>query len=203
MLTFNADTHEYFDEDGKFVPNVTRVLGALNPYLGVPQEVLDAKADIGDAVHYACELYDLGQLEIWPKEIDGYMKAYEKFRLTTGFNPTVIERIVHHTKYKFCGRLDRVGMFSKLKRARKTDTCQIDIKTTALLMPTTGPQTAAYNEACASSFGFRPKRRFAVQLKPSGDYVLEEYADPGDFGVFLSALNLYNWKLKHNIKGSP
>lgn len=201
MLTFDPVKHEY-QWDGRPVINVTRVTDSLDSYFGVPQNVLERKADIGDAVHYATELYDRNELnrETLPEQVRGYVTAWIDFTTTTGFLASHIERRVFSQKYRFAGTLDRVGNFQNLKRVGAREACLIDIKCTAQLMPAAGPQTAAYAQAFEETIGVKVKRRFVVMLKPDGSYRLEEFADATDLSVFLSSLSIYLWRQRHKLK---
>jgi hypothetical protein len=201
MLTFDRESHTY-QWNGQAVVNVTRVTDSLDSYFGVPANVLERKADIGDAVHYACELFDQGELDTdsLPEEIRGYVTAWIDLRATTGFVPSHVEQRVFSRRYKFAGTLDRVGYFSALKRVKPGDLCLLDIKTTATLMPAAGPQTAAYAGAFEEMNGIKIKRRYVAQLKPDGTWRLEEHEDITDFSVFLSGLSIYAWRQRHKIK---
>jgi hypothetical protein len=70
----------------------------------------------------------------------------------------------------------------------------IDVKATAALPPSVGPQTAAYlNAAVESGQANKKTRRFTVQLRADGTFRLQEHTDKADLSVFLSSLNMYNW----------
>lgn len=199
MLTFDRETHTYA-WNGAPVVNVTRITDSLNDYAGIPEEVMRAAADRGDAVHYATELYDLGELgaiDDQPAILRPYIAAWAKFRADTGFEPVDIEARVFSEKYRYAGTLDRTGRFSRLKHVKADALCLLDIKATASLMPGVGPQTAAYKQAYEESRAARLKRRFAVQLKPDGDYRLEELSDQADLSVYLSAMTLHAWRERH------
>jgi hypothetical protein len=63
-LEFDAATHTY-RLDGELVPSVTTVLKSVGlvEYSHIPQDVLQAAAHRGTAVHYALELLDRGELD--------------------------------------------------------------------------------------------------------------------------------------------
>lgn len=203
MLEFDRAAHRY-TLDGQPVPHVTQVTDALSSYYGVPADVLQRKAEIGDAVHYACELHDQGDLDeaSLPAEIRGYVAAWQQFRRQTGFAPTYIEQPVASAKYRYAGTLDRLGVFHRHARVRPIDLCLLDLKTTFSILPAVGPQTAAYAHAWNESLppSQCARHRFAVQLKPDGGYRLHHCTDASDLSVFLSALSLVNWKRRHNLE---
>lgn len=200
-LTFDRDTHTY-RLDGEPIVNVTRITDALAPYIGIPESILARKAEIGDAVHYATELFDQGALE-WesvPEEVIGYVRAWEKFRKESGFEPEHIEARVLSRRYRYAGTLDRTGRFQNLKGVKPRERVILDIKATYKLLPAVGPQTAAYGQGARESLDYDAARRFAARLKRDGTYELEELRDPADFPVFQSALNLYYWRQRHGVK---
>lgn len=203
MLEFDRDSHRY-TFNGQVLPHVTQVTDALSSYAGVPADVLQRAAEIGDAVHYACELDDQGDLEdsSLPAEIQGFVIAWRRFKEESGFEATHIEHRVASLTYRYAGTLDRVGRFHRLKRVKPRERCLIDIKTTYAVLPSCGPQLAAY--ACAWNEGIpmneHVTRRFIVQLKADTTYRLEEFTEVTDLSVFLSALTLLAWRQRHNLE---
>ena len=191
MIDFDPDTHTY-TLGGRRLPSVTQVLDPLGSYAGIPLDVLERKADIGDAVHLASEMYDRGELDIGsvPKEIAGYFAGWVKFREESKFRIDHIEARVWAKKHGFAGTADRLGSFGK-------HLAVFDIKCTAVLMPTVSLQLAAYQLAATHSLSYAAKERFAVLLKPSGEYSLHEFKDPTDVSVFISALQLFIWSSRH------
>lgn len=199
MIDFDPDTHTY-TLGGRRLPSVTQVLDPLGSYAGIPLDVLERKADIGDAVHLASEMYDRGELDIGsvPKEIAGYFAGWVKFREETGFIPRSIEERVWSARHHFAGTLDRTGMFTKLDGIKPAGMALVDLKCTYRLLPAVGPQLAAY--ATAWDERNKPRRinhRFAVRLTADGKYELKEHTDITDKSVFLSALTIFYWKQRH------
>lgn len=194
-LHFDAPTHTY-RLNGRRVPSVTQITGTIAPLVGIPREVLEAKADLGTAVHLATEYHDQDDLD-WdglPDIVRPYLEAYARFRAETGFIPTRIEARVSNPTFAYAGTLDRIGTFARLKGVRTTAPCLVDLKATYRIAPIYGVQTALY--AAAAS----PKKallRFALQLKPDATYRLEQFADPSDLSVGLAALTLMNWRERH------
>ncbi len=187
-LRFHPENHTY-TKNGVLVPNVTRALEVLDVYAGIPQAILERAAAIGQAVHIATELDDRGDLDeasvddaYWP-----YLDAWREFRADHDYFANVIEEKVFHPKLWYAGTLDREGpLFG--------EDALIDVKTVNTLMPSTGPQLAAYLEARNWGRSDKIKRRYAVQLKEDGTYTVKEYRDRCDFGVFQACLTVYNWK---------
>ncbi len=186
MLTFNRERHEY-RWNGQIVPSVTQVLDPFSDYSMIPVATLERKKQIGVAVHLAIELDILGELDestIHPAW-SGYFDGWRKFRMHSGFIAELSEQFVYSEKYRFAGTLDLVGELP-------TGPALIDAKTTTVLMPTVGPQTAAYAEGIK-----RPRiNRYALQLSPDGKYNLAPCRDKSDWATFQAALTLWYWRQK-------
>lgn len=196
-LEFDEAGHRY-TLDGLEVPSVTQVIGFLNNYSGIPPAVMELARDRGDAVHFATALHDGNDLDVESLDprIAPYLAAWIRFRFDIDFDPVHIEQRVVSLKHRYAGTLDRMGLIRCGSRAKAA---LVDIKCTAALPLSAGPQTAAYDLAARESVDGWPLRvqRYTVQLRPDGTYRMTEHANPGDAGVFLSALNLHNWRLKH------
>lgn len=189
MLSFTEENHEY-KFDGIVVPSVTQVIkgaGLVN-FDYVSKELLEEKADLGSKVHKTTELYDMGILdldELHPT-LKAYLDGWINFKKDFGFTHTEIETEYYHPKYKFAGRLDRVGMINgKLSI--------VDIKSGAK-HKSHSIQTAAYQLL----YDFKPKKeqikkRYAVYLSETG-YKVEEHTNVTDRNIFLAALTIFNYK---------
>lgn len=191
---FDAASHTY-RLNGRRIPSVTQITGTIAPFVGVPREVLEAKADLGTAVHYATQLHDEDDLEIdsLPDIVRPYLQAYIRFGEETGWRPQTIEQQVWAEAYGYAGTLDRTGHFTRLKGIKSRALCLLDLKATYRLAPVYGVQTALY----ANALPEKPKHRFALQLKPDGSYNLTEHRDPSDLSVGLAALTILNWQTRH------
>lgn len=185
MLTFDADSHTY-RFCGKVVPSVTQILDGFVDLSFIPRDVLERKRQIGTAVHKAIELDTAGELD--EDSIDeswgGYFMGWRKFRAESGFEVSSSEQQLYSQKYGFAGTCDLIGTLPKAGLAL------IDAKTTTMLYPTVGPQTAAYAELANC-----PKaKRYALQLTPDGKYDLAPLTNRNDWSVFQAALILHNWR---------
>lgn len=191
MLTFDEATHSYF-WCGQRVPGVTSILAPLTDYSSVPRATLDAAATFGKAVHLACELDDLGELDEGALDpaLAPYLKAWRDFSRDHEAAWIDIEKPGFHETLRYAGTPDRRGLVRGVLAV-------VDIKTTAKLMPTVGPQLAAYDNMQLASPGLH--RRIGVQLRADGTYHAEIYSDPADWPVFASLLTLRNWCARHNI----
>ena len=128
----------YYEIDGLSLPSVTTILKihnnpALNRWasnLGteLSEQISEETAEIGKQIHsYVAGLIKgipIGKLE-WMQlsnEIKNGVRAYERFRLQTGFVGIQTEEMVYSLKYKYAGTLDAIGKFGK-------DKILIDFKT--------------------------------------------------------------------------
>lgn len=188
-LTFDEATHIY-RYDGIVVPGVTSILEPLTDFSRVPPAVLKAAADFGKAVHRACELDDLGELDEGSLDpaLVPYLAAWRKFSAEHNVLWEVIEQPLFHKTLRYAGTPDRQGLVKGLSTT-------VDIKSTAQLYPAVGPQLAAYQQAS----GHPTVQRMAVQLKGDGTYVAKTYSDPTDWPVFCSLLTLRTWCARHSI----
>ncbi|HCU25403.1 MAG TPA: hypothetical protein DF383_10310 [Deltaproteobacteria bacterium] len=187
MLRFDPEKHLYWLGDRPLV-SVTQALTEAS--------IIDSRwyteeaKNRGTAVHKACELLDLDDLEFdsLHPTIRPYVEAYLQFKRDTGFVPELIEHRVYNETYFYAGTLDRAGRIGKEKVV-------IDLKSGAV-EPWAALQISAY-EACLSGH----YTRMALPLTDTGKYRRPiEYKDPNDFKVFLNAVGVAHWKRNNNIK---
>jgi hypothetical protein len=189
---FDADAHVYYDEGMCRVPGTTSLLEAAGMvcYAGIPEAILNRKAQIGTAAHAASYYYDEGDLN--ESTVDpvvlGYVDAWKRFRRESDFEPEFIEYrgVSEGEGMKYGWTLDRTGLLLKRRSL-------LELKCTANVEPSWGPQMAAYEMASrrlgkdAGPF----RRRVAVWLKPNGTYRLISYNDVQDYQVFKLALRCH------------
>lgn len=190
-LSFDAESHTYRFE-GQPVPGVTTILKPITDFSAVPPQVLAAAAAFGTAVHSACELDDLGELDEGQLDpaLVPYLEAWRKFSADHAVQWSHIEASVYHPVFRYAGTLDRFGLVKGLNTV-------VDIKSSAQLYPSVGPQLAAYANALPA--GATAVKRMAVQLKADGTYTAKEYADPTDWPLFCSLLTVRTWCARHSI----
>jgi hypothetical protein len=193
-LYFDPEQHVY-TIDGQRVVSVTQAIQSLVDFSRVPAWQLEWKAALGTAVHKACELYDMDDLE--PLDDDdpalGYVVAWMKFRIETGFQPVELEQRIYHSLYEYAGTLDRVGY---MRKGAHPDRLGVyEIKTTATLpelyaRAQTAAYFAAYNRTRPREE--RARERYAVHLQKDGRYTLHAFEDhAGDLALFLDHLRAY------------
>lgn len=196
MLRFDEDTHAYYAGDRR-IPGVTSLLKPLEDFYGIPPAVLERKAAIGKAVHYGCELIDQGELD-WTSvhpQLEGYIRAYQRFLADTGFRVELSETRVYHAGLQYAGTLDRTGWLQGIKTL-------VDLKTVCQMSPATGCQTAAYLEALKASQPrdySPPTDRYGLQLRKDGTYRLHPYRGTDDWPTFVSLLTIHNFQRKHGL----
>lgn len=151
-----------YDVDWPSVTEVLKLAGLIND-----QWFTEHSAWRGSVVHKCCEYEDFEDLD--EKSVDervtGYLEAWRKFKRETGYQPVSNESVVRNDTLQIIGRLDGVG------EMRDGTFAVVDRKTGAV-SKSTALQTAAYT-ACLE----RPLlyRRFAVALKPDGNYSMIEF----------------------------
>lgn len=202
-LVFHEEGHRY-TLDGRPIPGVTTALKVISAddYRHVSEEVLAIKAQFGTAVHRMIELDCLGTLDLdsLDEKMLAYYAAWRDFVDNSGFKVLLSEGKVHSTKYGYAGQLDLLGILNGCFAL-------VDAKCVVNVMPSTGPQTAAYEQAVRESRPDvlppkAPVRRYALQLRPplpghpqdKARWTLHPFTDPAHLPVFLSALRIYNWR---------
>lgn len=192
FVEFDEANHVYY-VDGEAWPSVTQILKE--------ESVIDDEWFTeygrwrGSAVHRATQLLDEGRLD--PKsvaeELRGYVKAWASFLKATKFRPALIEQYVWSESHRYCGTLDRSGVFAGQEPG--TAGVLIDIKTYTP-QDWAGLQLAGYGHALEPREVFR---RIAVRLKADG-YELREFPI-GDYlpdvNVFLGMTGSVRWKQIH------
>jgi hypothetical protein len=193
MLTFEPIKHEY-KLDGRILPSVTTVLKGTGmiDFSMIPQNVLQAAAHRGTAVHQALHYWDDGELDESTLDpvIVPYVDAGKRFYSESRFEVAHVEQRVFDAVHGYAGTLDRTGTFPDGSMA------VVDWKT-GILMPGHALQLAAY-AACLEHP--RRYRRIAVQLKDDGTYRINEYAMKDfetDYRMFLSALACWQWQIQN------
>jgi hypothetical protein len=191
LPTLDEATHTY-TLNGVRVPGVTSILAPICDFSRVPPDVLRAASEFGTAVHLACELDDRGDLD--EEQLDPalapYLLGWRKFSKDYTVKWSLIEELVYHPVMGYAGKLDRYGVV-------KGDDTVVDIKSSAQLYPSVGPQLAAYQKAIPGASLLT--KRMAVQLKADGTYTAKSYTSPSDWPLFASLITLRNFCAQHGI----
>lgn len=188
LLTFDEDRHEY-RLLGSVVPSVTQLLRPLVDFSGIPKTVLDAKRQLGQDVHFACQLLDEDDLDEASVEdhVRPYLLAYRKFKADTGARVVQNELRVAEPMLLYAGTLDRVMELNGAKWL-------IDLKTCISTPIAVGPQTAAYMRALGD---ISVTHRGALRLRPDGTYRLDALTGADDWSCFVACITLHRFKEAH------
>ena len=192
---FEPEQHRYFLGQRELA-SVTRILDAVFP-INVHESFLIASRIRGTAVHLACELDDLGELneDRLDEELRPYLEAWRSFCKASGFVPDGVECRRYHKFLFYAGTIDRVGL---LRSGRKI---VIDLKTGGKY-PRYRLQLAAYVNLLDNPMDYL---RGTVMLYPDGSFSFDEYPPlttqegAEDLAVFRSCFNIYNFKLKNKL----
>jgi hypothetical protein len=188
MDNFDAEQHAY-TLDGRSVPGVTQILGLLEDFEGVPWHLLEAARKFGQHVHAACALMVRDELD-WgalDSALVPYVEAAKRFIEESGVVVRASELRVAHPALRYAGTLDLLGELRGL--------CLFDFKS-GVFPRSVGPQTAAYAAAYQQETGIRVARRYCVQLNPAlpNGYKVHALTNSADWNIFLSCLNIWNFK---------
>ena len=191
-MNFDKRTHTYTDDNGNIIPSVTSVISECL-YLEVKRFFTLESRQRGEAVHKACELYDLERLDFdsLHDNIKGYVNAYKRFKSEikpkwSGIEDSFISPL------GYAGTYDRYGYI-------QDKPVLADIKTGTVGM--VDLQLAAYKFGCEEEDA-KEADRAVIELKPDGFYKfyrLLKSTEGRDFKVFMSCLNVYNYKKERGI----
>lgn len=184
-LTFDEASHTY-RVCGALVPGVTQILRPLSSFEGIPLHVLEAKADLGRRVHFACQLddeADLDESSVEP-DVEPYLAGWRRFLRETGAEVLHNEQQVVEPMLMYAGTLDNVLRLNGAKWL-------VDKKTCFALPMAVGPQTAAYMRALGDP---TVTHRGALRLRADGTYRLDPLTRADDWSVFMACLTLHRFK---------
>jgi len=199
-LQFDSEQHIY-TVNGAVLPSVTTIIKPLYSLDGPSESVLEYARGRGQAVHKACEIYNLGQEFSAPLDpvIQPYFDAWLKFLREKRVTITGAEQQLYHPTMKYAGTFDATGMMED----SGADDWTLDIKAIAKLHASVGVQLAAYQEMRKLKdvmLEGKRYRRAAVQLKPDGNYVFQEYKGHADWPTFISCLTVHNFRANNHVK---
>lgn len=172
---FDREKHEYF-LDGQRIPGISELLERGGLVVG-SHYYTEASRVRGSAVHAMCADFDMDALDPdWERSpYAGYVKAYISAMETIRPEWALIEVADFHPDYRFGGRPDRSGrIFGPLG--------VMEVKT-AMKAKHHAIQTGLQSLLVARAPRIPPQRlpRYALYLKESGKWALEEHTDPRDF----------------------
>ncbi len=178
---FDPKEHRYFFGTRE-VPSVTAILKGAG--LIDTDFMTEYGRTRGSYVHEATALFDreeLNESTLAPVLLP-YLNAYKAFRAELGFEPIHIERPLGADLRGFAGTVDRIGMMNG-RRAL------IEIKT-SVEYAWHKLQDAAY-KTLAEINGIRVDDRYALYLRPEGDYRLKKHDSTDDEPAFFALLSAH------------
>jgi hypothetical protein len=173
-----------YDRNGTRYARVTHVLKSVG--IIDPRWFDEYAALRGTYVHMACAMHDVKTLdyENLDPQLVGYVNGWMLFLKE---HPQIeikdIEKFVWDDTLKVAGTLDRTAMIRSSKGI-------IDIKAATSLDSAVEIQTAGY-----ARMEGEVDWRMAVQLFPDGTYQQKSLTKAIDKSIWLSACNIWNWKL--------
>lgn len=190
------DNHQYW-LDGKPLswPSPTVIMQDLR-VIDYPQGEAGTATDYfkrrGSAVHLACYLDDVGELEDeegLDPEIAIRLKRWRRFKKEARVDFSGLEEPLYSRQWQMVGCLDRRGVL----RLDTEEKVLIDIKSGAV--PSwTGIQTAFYELLLDDGY----YHRYGVGLG-TDPYTVKLFTDSQDRNVALAMLSTYRWKVNHKI----
>jgi hypothetical protein len=193
QLDFTPENHEY-RLNGEVVPSVTQLLAPI--YSGVfdaiPADVLERKRALGTAVHKACELDDVNELDesTLHDAIRPYLDGWRRFR--DEFAPVwdASEWMLADPGMRYAGTIDRVGTLNDGRLV------VLDIKT-GPQSPQIGVQLAGYERLLKANNRTEDRERLSVHLTEGG-FQLARWTAIDDHRCFLALLSVRAWAAKYN-----
>lgn len=191
-LVFNEEKHVYMIGD-RYLPGVSSILkkAGLVDLSGIPEEVLERARNFGTAVHKACELEDLGTLDVasLSEHVVPHLEAWRKFKTDAKVEVEEIEMPVFSQRWWVAGKLDRIIVMDGKR-------CLVDLKSSSTIYPSMKIQLAAYKLLFEEMTGVKISGRLIVQLLKDGSYKLTPCNDETDEQVFLAAVQIYKFTRK-------
>lgn len=184
-VAFDRATHTY-TAGGRRLLSVTEVLREAG--LVDVQWFTQESRDRGSYVHRAIELDESDDLDDARLDLgtQGYITAWRRFKMDSGARVISNEYICYDEMRGYAGMTDfLLEINDRLGVA--------DLKTGGAL-PSHAIQIAAYAR-CVEGV----QDRWILHVKPDGRYKLVRHDEPSDEMVFLSALNVVQWKLRKGM----
>lgn len=195
-IRFEESTHTYW-LDGVRVPSITQVLkcATYDEFDHVHPDVLAKKAREGQELARMIEDYVKGRFDVMSYDpvLLGDFDAFEIWHRKTGGKVLHSEMVVASKRWQYAGRLDLVYRFPSGQVA------MIDIKRTYRPPPSGGPQTAAQALAFSEMLGdesLKSMPRYLLHIRDEACTLVPQ-KDDSDLRVFLAALTVTKWRMKH------
>jgi hypothetical protein len=209
MIGLDFDpAHHIYRLDGERLPSVTGVLkfGGLVNFDHIPPGYAAAARYRGTVVHRAIHLYNEHDLDVDAFRADfpqyaGYLDAWLDFCVKRRFEPLVSEHRVVSRRHRVCGTLDALGLLDHRAvlldfKTGKADDVAADLQTAAYLL--LALESSLEDETLQTFFTDHPVvRRYAVQLRKNGTFVVEPFTEVTDTREFIALTAAFHIVAKH------
>ena len=199
-FTFNEDTHTY-QVDGRVVPGCTRILeqaGMIN-FDHVNRDILERKSELGSAVHKACHLFNLKRSFTCDEQVRGYLNSWKETARVLKFEARMSEyQLVASVNGMLYGmQIDAEGL---VRGAEAILDYKIGVVMAHHAIQLAGYAAGLYHPRLETAMArFRSRKRIIVKLQEDGSLAKIYYCEEtSDFDVFVSALQITYWKMKHD-----
>lgn len=188
LVNFTEEGHIYRDIDGNKVPSVSEILqsSGASDFSFVSQDVLERSQRFGTAFHRAAYLLEQGKLKSYDPALEPWILNLRSWTVIAKPNWIKMEQSIGSSAFGFAGTPDRFGDFLNEKNS------VLDYKTGSY-SPAHAIQTVAYQILIEECLKIKVKHRFTLYVSDE-KYNLVEHKDKNDKSIFLSMLQVYNWK---------
>lgn len=187
LVNFTEEGHVYRDIDGNKIPSVSEILqsSGASDFSFVKPEVMERAQEFGTAFHRVAHLMEQGKLKSYDPAMEPWIAKLRLWIEVAKPSWSIMEQPLGSVM-GFAGTPDRFGSFSVHTNVI------LDYKTGAY-SPAHAIQTAAYQILTEENFKLKVKQRFTLYISDE-KYNLIEHKDKNDKSLFLSMLQVYNWK---------
>lgn len=208
------DDHRY-TLNGAEVPATTRILTlARNSLDGVPKKVLEKARERGVEVHKAVELHMKNDLDKRTLRLETKYRFERFLRFMDFYKVRPVELpVANYCPTFYGGQLCEVPLVHPLWKFGVTadiGICDVEgaltvveVKATSIHSDATALQTASQQATINHFFekhGYKVERRCSVRLTSDDKPDVRWYKDTSDWSMFLSFLNVSNWRKVHKVK---
>lgn len=187
LVNFTEEGHIYRDIDGNKIPSVSEILqsSGASDFSFVKPEVMKRAQEFGTAFHRVAHLMEQGKLKSYDPAMEPWIAKLRLWSEIARPQWSIMEKPLA-SRFGFAGTPDRFGSFGSYKNAI------LDYKTGAY-SPAHAIQTAGYQILTEENLRLKVKNRFTLYISDD-KYNMIEHKDKNDKSIFLSMLQVYNWK---------
>lgn len=188
LVNFTEEGHIYRDIDGNKIPSVSEILqsSGASDFSFVNPDVMERAQRFGTAFHRSAHLLEQGKLKAYDPALEPWISNLKRWVEISHPRWLRMEQPIASSAFKFAGTPDRFGDFLEERNT------VLDYKTGSY-SPAHALQTAAYQILIEEYLKLKVKHRFTLYISDE-KYNLVEHKDKNDKSIFLSMLQVYNWK---------